>query len=41
MSADQAGQVGELAGRANHDVVVDLTVVEGAIDRDDVIVTSN
>ncbi|MGO9150440.1 MAG: twitching motility protein PilT [Acidimicrobiales bacterium] len=41
MSADQAGQVGELAGRANHDDVVDVTVVEGAARRDDVIITSN
>jgi hypothetical protein len=42
MSADQARQVGELAGRANHDDVVDVTVVEGAARRDgDVIITSN
>jgi hypothetical protein len=42
MSADQARRVGELAGRANHDDIVDVTVVEGAIRRvDKVIVTSN
>jgi hypothetical protein len=42
MSADQARQVGELAGRANHDDVVDVTVVEGAVRRDDdVMITSN
>jgi hypothetical protein len=42
MSADQARRVGELAGRANHDDIVDVTVVEGAIRRvDEVIVTSN
>lgn len=42
MSADQARQVGELAGRANHDDVVDVTVVEGVARRDDdVLITSN
>jgi hypothetical protein len=42
MLADQARRVGELAGRAHHDDIVDVTVVEGAISRgDDVIVTSN
>jgi len=42
MSADQARQVGELAGRANHDDVVDVAVVEGAARREDeVIITSN
>lgn len=42
MSADQARRVGELAGRAGHDDVVDVTVVEGAVRRgDDVVVTSN
>ena len=29
MSADQARRVGELAGRASHDDIVDVTVVEG------------
>ena len=42
MSPSQARRVGELAGRAAHDDIVDVTVAEGAIDRDDeVIVTSN
>ena len=42
MSPDQARRVGELAGRANDDDIVDVTVVEGAVSReDDVIVTSN
>ena len=42
MTADQARQVGELAGRADHDDVVDVAVVEGAVRRDDdAIITSN
>jgi len=42
MSPEQARRVGELAGRASHDDVVDVTVVEGAARRkDDVIITSN
>ena len=42
MSATQARHVGELAGRADHEDVVDVTVVEGAVRRDDlVIVTSD
>jgi hypothetical protein len=42
MTAEQARQVGVLAGRADHDDVVDATVVEGAARRnDDVILTSN
>jgi hypothetical protein len=42
MSPDQARHVGELAGRANHDDVVDVSVVEGAVRRDDdAIITSN
>ncbi len=42
MTAEQARQVGVLAGRADHDDVVDAAVVEGAARRnDDVIVTSN
>lgn len=41
MSEEQARQVGVLAGRAAHDDVVDVTVVEGAIRRDDGVVTSN
>jgi hypothetical protein len=42
MSAEQARQVGELAGRARHDDVIDVAVVEGALRRDDhVIITSD
>jgi len=41
MSEDQARKVGVLAGRSGHDDVVDVTVVEGAIRRDDAVVTSN
>lgn len=42
MTADQARRVGELAGRADHEDVVDVAVVEGATRRDDdVILTSN
>ncbi len=42
MTADQARRVGELAGRADHEDVVDVAVVEGATCReDDVILTSN
>ncbi len=41
MSEEQARQVGVLAGKAAHDDVVDVTVVEGAIRRRDAIVTSN
>lgn len=41
MSEEQARQVGVLAGKSAHDVVVDVTVVEGAIRRRDAIVTSN
>jgi hypothetical protein len=42
MSPEQARRVGELAGRASHDDIVDVTAVEGAIRRvDEVIVTSN
>lgn len=41
MDADQAKTVGTLAGRASHDDVVDVTVVEGAIRRRDGIVTSD
>jgi Ser/Thr protein kinase RdoA (MazF antagonist) len=42
MTANQARRVGELAGRADHEDVVDVTVVEGASRRDDdVILTSN
>lgn len=42
MTADQARRVGELAGQAGHEDIVDVTVVEGALRRaDDVVVTSN
>ena len=41
MSEDQARKVGVLAGRSNHDDVVDVTVVEGAVRRGDAVVTSN
>ncbi|MBI4935754.1 MAG: twitching motility protein PilT [Actinobacteria bacterium] len=38
---DQAKAVGALASRADHDDIVDVTVVEGAIRRHDAVVTSN
>lgn len=41
MSEEQARQVGALAGKAAHDDIVDVTVVEGAIRRRDAVVTSN
>jgi len=42
MTARQARQVGELAGRADVDDIVDVAVVEGAIRRADrAVVTSN
>ena len=42
MTAIQARHVGELAGLADHEDVVDVAVVEGALRRDDqVIITSN
>jgi hypothetical protein len=42
MSHDQARRVGELAGRAGHDDIVDVAVVEGALRRGgDAVVTSN
>lgn len=37
----QARAVGTLAARANHDDIVDVSVVEGAIRRNDAVVTSN
>jgi hypothetical protein len=37
----QARAVGTLAGKAGHDDIVDVTVVEGAARRRDAIVTSN
>jgi hypothetical protein len=41
MSEEQAHKVGVLAGKAAHDDVVDVTVVEGATRRHDAVVTSN
>lgn len=41
MSEGQARDVGVLAGKAAHDDVVDVAVVEGAIRRGDAVVTSN
>ncbi|HUZ21151.1 MAG TPA: hypothetical protein VMU75_11340 [Acidimicrobiales bacterium] len=41
MSEEQARAVGVLAGKAQHDDIVDVTVVEGALRRGDGIVTSN
>lgn len=41
MSVDQARAVGVLAGKAGHDDIVDLTVVEGALRRGDAVVTSD
>ncbi len=41
MTERQAKDVGVLAGRAAHDDVVDVTVVEGAIRRRHAVVTSN
>lgn len=41
MTEEQARTVGAIAGRAGHDDVVDVTVVEGASRRGDAIVTSD
>jgi hypothetical protein len=41
LSEEQAKDVGVLAGRAQHDDVVDVAVVEGAIRRGDAVVTSD
>lgn len=41
MTEEQARQIGVLAGKAGHDDVVDVAVVEGAVRRHDAIVTSN
>jgi predicted nucleic acid-binding protein len=41
MSEVQARRVGVLAGRVRHRGIVDVTVVEGAVRRDDAIVTSD
>jgi hypothetical protein len=41
LTEQHAKAVGALAGRADHDDIVDVTVVEGAARRRDAIVTSN
>ena len=41
MNEQRAKSVGSLAGKAGHDDIVDVTVVEGAIRRHDAIVTAN
>ena len=41
LSSAQARRVGALAGQADHDDIVDMTVVEGAIRRRDAVITSN
>ena len=41
LSYVQSRSVGVLAGKAGHDDIVDVTVVEGALRRRDAVVTSN
>ena len=41
LSEDQARKVGALAARSDHDDVIDVSVVEGAIRRRHAVVTSN
>jgi predicted nucleic acid-binding protein len=41
MDEEQARRVGPLAGRAAHEDIVDVIVVEGAIRRGDAVVTSD
>ncbi|MGH3784717.1 MAG: hypothetical protein ACRDRO_29925 [Pseudonocardiaceae bacterium] len=41
MTEEQARKVGILAGQSGDDDIVDVTVVESAIRRGDVVVTSN
>lgn len=41
MSEEQARRVGVLAGRARHEDIVDVAVVEGALRRNDAIITSD
>jgi hypothetical protein len=41
MSVEQARNVGVLAGKAEHDDIVDVAVVEGAVRRGDAVVTAN
>ncbi len=41
MSGELARNVGVLAGKSDHDDIVDVSVVEGALRRGDAVVTSN
>ncbi len=41
LTESQARRVGEVAGKSRHDDIVDVTVVESAIRRQDAVVTSN
>ncbi|MCA1845680.1 MAG: twitching motility protein PilT [Actinobacteria bacterium] len=41
LTKEQAREVGGLAARANHDDVIDVSVVEGAVRRRHAVVTSN
>jgi hypothetical protein len=41
MSEELARNVGVLAGTSDHDDIVDVSVVEGALRRGDAVVTSN
>jgi hypothetical protein len=41
LTFERAKAVGVLAGRAGHDDIVDVTVVEGAIRRGDAVITSD
>jgi hypothetical protein len=41
MTDEQARRVGIMVGRSKHNDIVDVTVVEGAIRRGDLVVTSN
>lgn len=41
LTKTRARAVGALAARANHDDVVDVSVVEGAVRRNDAVITSN
>ena len=41
MSEELARNVGVLAGKSDHDDIVDVSVVEGALRRGDAVVTSN
>lgn len=41
MSEELARKVGVLAGQSDHDDIVDVSVVEGALRRGDAVVTSN